>query len=246
MHASVFLPMRIILTTVTDFALINAFLKELIPLARVVSGTIPELLPMKTNRFALWAAALVAAVLPFTSNAGIFVFDATLSGPAESPTNASPGTGFAQVTFDNTANTMEVNVTFSGLTGTTTASHIHAPTAVAGTGTASVATTTPTFTGFPLGVTSGTYDHIFDMTQVTSYNNPSFITANGGTAASAETALLGYMLSGQSYLNIHSTTFGGGEIRGFLTQVPEPSTAALFGLGLAGSAVLRWRRKCRH
>jgi hypothetical protein len=198
---------------------------------------------MKTNRFVLWAAALVAAILPFTSSAGIFVFDASLSGAAESPSNSSPGLGFAVVTFDNTLNTMEVNVTFSNLLGNVTASHIHAPTAVAGTGTANVATTTPTFTGFPLGATFGTYDHIFDMTQASSYNNPSFITANGGTTASAEAALLGYMLSGQSYLNIHSTVVPGGEIRGFLVEVPEPSSSALVALSLSIPAVLRLRRK---
>ena len=197
---------------------------------------------MNTHRLAVWAVALAAASISFTSSAGIFIFDATLSGPAESPANASPGTGTAVVTFDNTLNTMEVNVTFSGLVGTTTASHIHAPTAVAGTGTANVATTTPTFTGFPLGVSSGTYDHVFDMTQASSYNNPSFITANGGTTATAETALLNYLLAGEAYLNIHTTSFPGGEIRGFLVQVPEPSTCALFGLG-AAAAVLRWRRK---
>src|SRR5579863_4364170 len=197
---------------------------------------------MKTHRFAVWAAALTAAIIPFTSGAGIFIFDANLSGPNESPPNASPGTGFAQVTFDNTANTMEVNVSFSGLLGTTTASHIHAATASPGTGTAGVATTTPTFTGFPLGVTSGTYDHTFDMTLSSSYNS-SFITANGGTTASAETALLNDMLLGESYLNIHTTVVPGGEIRGFLVQVPEPSTSALFGLGAAVPSLLRWRRK---
>jgi hypothetical protein len=198
---------------------------------------------MKTKPFAVWATALTAAILPLTSNAGIFIFDANLNGPSESPANASPGTGFAQVTFDNTANTMEVNVTFSGLTGTTTASHIHAATASPFTGTAPVATTTPTFTSFPLGVSSGSYDHIFDMTQATSYNS-SFI--GGGTVAAAETALLNDMLAGETYLNIHTTTFGGGEIRGFLTQVPEPSSSALFALGLIGPAVMRWRRKCRQ
>jgi hypothetical protein len=198
---------------------------------------------MKTKPFAVWAAALTAAIIPLTSSAGIFIFDANLSGPAESPTNASPGTGFAQVTFDNTANTMEVNVTFSGLTGTTTASHIHAATASPFTGTAPVATTTPTFTAFPLGVSSGSYDHIFDMTQATSYNS-SFI--GGGTVAAAEAALLNDMLAGETYLNIHTTTFGGGEIRGFLTQVPEPSLSALFALGLIGPVAMRWRRKCRQ
>ena len=68
------------------------------------------------------------------------------------------------MTIDDAAFTMRVESTFSGLTGITTASHIHCCTAVASTGTAGVATQTPSFVGFPLGVTSGTFDSTFDMT----------------------------------------------------------------------------------
>ena len=78
-------------------------------------------------------------------------YSAHLSGPAESPPNASPGTGTALVTLDTAAHMLTVDVTFSGLLGTTTASHIHCCTAVPGTGTAGIATQTPSFTGFPLG-----------------------------------------------------------------------------------------------
>ena len=81
-------------------------------------------------------------------------------------------------------------------------SHTHSATAVAGTGTAGVATTTPTYTGFPLGVTSGTYDHVYDMTLATSYN-PSYVTAHGGTTAQAETDLAAGIAAGKAYLNIH-------------------------------------------
>jgi len=142
---------------------------------------------------------------------------ANLSGPAEVPPNTSIGTGKAVITI--TGNLMRVQVSFSGLTGNTTASHIHAPTATAGTGTAGVATTTPTFTDFPLGVKAGTYDHTFDMTQASSYN-PAYITANGGTPTSAFTALKTAIAAGKSYLNIHSTFAPGGEIRGFLLPCP--------------------------
>jgi len=130
--------------------------------------------------------AILAGAQP--SDAAPVSYFATLTGPGESPPNASPGTGFAEVDFDGIANTLHVHVAFSGLLGTTTASHIHAPTLSPGTGTAGVATTTPTFAGFPLGVTSGTYDTTLDLTLASSYN-PAFVTANGGTTAGAETAL---------------------------------------------------------
>jgi len=155
------------------------------------------------------------------------VYYTALSGPNEFPTNTSPGIGKAVVTIDG--NFMRVQITFSGLVpqtsaglpSGTTASHIHAPTPVplSLTSTAGVATQTPTFAGFPLGVREGTYDHSFDMTQNSSYN-PTYITANGGTAASAFTALKTAIAAGKSYLNIHSNAFPSGEIRGFLLPCP--------------------------
>jgi hypothetical protein len=148
---------------------------------------------------------------------GAQIYTAILSGAAESPANSSPGTGKGTVTITGTM--MRVQANFSGLVAPVTASHIHAATAVPGVGTAGVATTVPTFTGFPSGVTAGTYDRVFDMTLASSYN-PAYITANGGSPASAFAALKTAMDNGRSYLNIHSSTFPGGEIRGFLLICP--------------------------
>ena len=188
--------------------------------------------------FSVILAAVAAAPL---ANAQTFVYDAFLSGPNESPPNASPGTGFAEVTINLTLNTLRVVVSFSGLTGTTTASHIHAATPTPGAGTAGVATQTPTFTGFPLGVTAGAYDHTFDMTMDSTWN-PAYESANGGTAASAEAAFVAAVAAGEAYLNIHTSTFGGGEIRGFLLPVPEPATVMLLATGGLLIAARRLRR----
>lgn len=51
------------------------------------------------------------------------------------------------------------------------------------------------------------------------------------------------ILAGRSYINFHTTQYGGGEIRGALTVVPEPSTFVLLGLGIAGAVAAR--RRCR-
>ena len=170
------------------------------------------------------------------SQAGIMVFTANLSGPNESPPNASLGTGFAQVTFNTGLHTMRVEASFMGLTGLTTASHIHAATTVPGVGTAGVATQTPSFLGFPLSVTFGSMDTTFDMTMASSYR-AGFITANGGTPTTAEAALLSSLLAGTAYFTIHTSAVTGGEIRGFLHAVPEPTSLASLAIG-AGCVLL--------
>jgi CHRD domain-containing protein/PEP-CTERM motif-containing protein len=193
----------------------------------------------------LFAGAVLAVLMvgmQQLSHALPIAFTASLSGPAEAPPNASPGTGSAFVIFDEDLHTMQVSASFSGLLGNTTAAHIHATTAVPGTGTAIVATQLPSFAGFPLGVTSGSFSNTFDMSLASSYN-PAFIAANGGTTASAEDALVAAALSGSAYFNIHTNLFPGGEIRGFLVAaVPEPGSLALLGIGLAGLGFSRRKR----
>jgi hypothetical protein len=56
-------------------------------------------------------------------------------------------------------------------------------------------------------------------------------------------AQLPNILAGRSYINFHTTQFTGGEIRGAISAVPEPSTAVLFGIGIVSAiAILRRRR----
>ncbi len=187
-------------------------------------------------------AALAFATAPVSAHDVTFMTG--LSGAAEAPPNASPGTGSASVTINDHDFTMRVQASFNSLLGTVTAAHIHCCTAVAGVGTAGVATRTPTFAGFPSGVTSGNYDMTFDMTQASSWNT-AFINANGGSTGSAFSALLNGLQAGGAYFNVHTTAAPAGEIRGFLavTAVPEPSTYALLlcGLGAIGFAARRRR-----
>ena len=56
------------------------------------------------------------------------------------------------------------------------------------------------------------------------------------------TAQLPNILSNHSYINFHTTQFGGGEVRGAINVIPEPSTVVLFGIGAIGIAGLVRRR----
>jgi hypothetical protein len=175
------------------------------------------------------------------SQAATLVFTGNLTGPNENPPVPSPGTGTTVVTYDSVAHTLNVDVTFSGLVGTTTVAHIHC--CVTPPGTVGVATFPGTFPGFPAGVTAGSYNGTIDLTMLTSYTSGFLTNFTDGTAADAEATLIGNMVAGRSYLNVHSSFAGSGEIRDFLTLVPEPGTYALLGGALAFLSVYRLRKK---
>ncbi|QDV38844.1 CHRD domain-containing protein [Tautonia plasticadhaerens] len=189
--------------------------------------------------------ALAVALLGLAGGAAAdpIVFVATLSGPNEEPPNASPGTGRAVVTLDLDTDFLRIEASFEGLTAGTTVAHIHAPTAEAFAGTVGVAVQPGTLTGFPSGVTSGVYDNTLDLGDSANYTAGFLNNFGGGTAEGAAAALAGYLASGQAYFNIHTSDFPAGEIRGFFSPVPEPSSLLLGAVGASGLVVLLARRR---
>jgi hypothetical protein len=190
------------------------------------------------KRFVFVVALLLVAR---TADASQITLAGLLSAANENPPTSSLATGSVTALVDTVALTITLNVSFTGLTGGDVAAHIHC--CVAQGGNTGVATAVPVLPGFPTGVTSGTFtNQTFSLLDPTFYN-PAFITANGGSVALAEPVFLNGVLAGQSYFNIHTPMFAGGEIRAFLTT-PEPSTMMLMSGGLA-ALLLRHRRSRR-
>jgi hypothetical protein len=177
--------------------------------------------------------ATVALVLGANSaSAGLRTFKATMTAAQETPPVLdSTGTGSCTATLDDVSGFVTVsNCTFTGLHGLSTNAHIHG---LAAAGVGPVGVILPL--SFDANVTSG------------NVTGSGVLSGGGQTTA----ALIAGMIAGQTYVNVHSTTNGGGEIRGQLLPVPTAPAApfwgvALLGLGLAGAgALLVGRRRGR-
>lgn len=188
----------------------------------------------------LISSALLAAALAFGATAAQ-AHSTLFAGSFAPEALGATGSGTLSMEYDDDGHTLWIKATFAGLSGTTNNAHIHCCTAAANTGTAGVALAQGgLLPGFPLGVQAATYERTIDLTQTNQYS-ATFLSNSGGTAALAEARLISNLKSGNAYFNIHSTTFPGGEIRTFVTVVPEPETYALMAAGL-GLLALRRRR----
>jgi len=144
----------------------------------------------------------------FTAKADLFPFSATYSGANEIPANLSAGTGTIVGVYNDVTNRIFYTITFSGLSANTTAAHFHAP-AAPGVN----AAVTLAHTGFPAGVTSGTFsksDVLSDLQET-------------------------YLMTGVIYSNIHTAALPGGEIRAQIILSPASALVYSFNRTYSGA-----------
>jgi hypothetical protein len=173
---------------------------------------------MRLKSWLLGATALLSCGV---ATAAPFSFSATLDGAQESPPVASAGTGTGTGTLNGGPGTwvFTYSLTYSGLTGTIAAPFAHIHQAPAGANGPIVHNLDGASLPPIAGSTSGTIigDWRFD----------------DATQPLTDT-LAGALLAGNTYFNLHTSSFPPGEIRGQILRVSEPGTAllALVGFGL--------------
>lgn len=127
-------------------------------------------------------------------------YTATMNAANERPVGASTATGTGVATFVDRGTHFEYSLSVTGLTGVT-ASHIHGPAGVD----ANASVIINLF--IPIAAT-GAVNGVIATGIITDANNPNFTV----------TALRTMIDAGNAYVNVHTTQFGPGAIRGQIVR----------------------------
>lgn len=163
------------------------------------------------------AVALFSCLFGGVAAADIRTYGVNLSGAQEVPPVVTSGVGGCLVTLDDVTGMVTVSGSYQSMNGNVTAAHIHG---LAGPGVNA---------GILIGLTptGGTSGNI----------------SGGGTLSAPNVT---GMLNGLTYVNVHTTTSPGGEIRGQIVQQVPSLSPVLLGvlavLAVAGGAFVLTRR----
>jgi hypothetical protein len=198
------------------------------------------------------SAFAAVLLLPAVTSAQTVQLGAVLNGAQEVPPRDTPASGVGSVLWNAGTGALTVSLSFSGLTGLTVPvpgtspsgpgapSHIHAAAPGANGG-----IVFPLF-DVPVGVTSFSFTRTFTAAQLDALVNPDLFTS---TQLASFRAALNATVNAPAgtpanlYFNVHTTTFPGGEIRGDIAVVPEPSTYVLLATGLGALGLIARRRR---
>lgn len=202
----------------------------------IMKGFSVKLRPTRTLVLSVGMVALTVGASE-TASASIIQFDlqgrsgaGLLAGNENTAVSGAVGSGGeigAGIFYDDVTNILTMNTGwgtangFTNLTGNATVGHLHGPTTSAAPDSfvqnASVKYGLDSLAGWVGNAASGGFTGVVNILE-------------------ADEAAL---LAGRFYMNVHTSTNGGGEIRGQLV-IPAPGMAALLGLG--GLVALRRRR----
>jgi hypothetical protein len=187
-------------------------------------------------KFILPIAAVVTLVAAPAHAATLFR-SAPLSGANETVPNPSTATGGGTLLLSDDQNTVNIFLSWAGLTGPAVGAHVHCCALPGANGPVAIDFSPPS-------AATGSLTRTYDLTLAATYTN-GFRTANGGTAASARTAFINGLFGGRAYYNVHTARYPGGEIRGQLAAVPETATWGMMiaGFGIVGGAMRLRRRR---
>jgi hypothetical protein len=181
---------------------------------------------------------LVIVAMSRVAGAAPILFTATMDSAQENnPANTSTASGFATFELNDAQTALTWTATVFGLdfTGSQTPAFAGDNLTVAHIHRAPRGTNGPVIWGFigtpfndnnPMDVVVTPFASGVGGTVSSKWDLPE----GNNTTLAAELANL---LAGNTYINFHTTQFGGGEVRGQIEQVPEPATLALLGIGVA-------------
>jgi CHRD domain-containing protein len=131
-------------------------------------------------------------------------YTTVMNGASEVPTINTAATGTATVVLNAAQTQISITCQFHNLIGTYTASHIHGPA--------------------PIGVNAGVKWGFLPPTAPWVFSNANHDGTLSNFVVTGLTATdVTNLSNGQFYVNVHSTQFPGGEIRGQLGSAPVPT-----------------------